>query len=217
MRRCDLDSPQPDNRIVSNDDEQLILVDGDDREIGFLAKGDAHAGRGKLHRAFSLFVFKPTGELLVQQRAQGKRLWPGYWSNTCCSHPRRGERMDDAIRRRLLEEFGLRAELEFLFKFRYRAQYDKQGAEHELCWVYAGRSTQRPRENINEIAAWRYVTPEALQAEITCAPQTFTPWFKLSWARIIRAHPQSLGATDLLPTLPDNPGHVDAFDQPGRR
>ncbi|WP_236595373.1 NUDIX domain-containing protein, partial [Mycobacterium intracellulare] len=66
--------------------------------------------------------------------------------------------MDDAIRRRLLEEFGLRAELEFLFKFRYRAQYDEHGAEHELCWVYAGRSAQRPRENVNEIAAWRYVT-----------------------------------------------------------
>jgi isopentenyl-diphosphate delta-isomerase len=212
-----LNNPQPDNRVVSSDDEQLILVDRDDREVGFLAKADAHAGRGTLHRAFSLFVFNSAGELLVQRRAQGKRLWPGYWSNTCCSHPRRGENMDSAIRRRLLEEFGLMAELEFLFKFQYQMQYDAQGAEHELCWVYAGRSAERPLENVNEIAAWRYVTPQALQAEITCAPETFTPWFKLAWARIVRAHTRCWARprTDLLPTLPDNPGDVDTFDQPG--
>jgi isopentenyl-diphosphate delta-isomerase len=145
-----------DNRVVV--DEQLILVDGDDREIGFMAKADAHRGRGTLHRAFSLFVFNPAGELLVQLRANEKRLWPGYWSNTCCSHPRRGERMDDAIHRRLWEELGLSAELEFLFKFEYQAQYDAVAAEHELCWVYAGRSAGRPRANVHEIAAWRYLT-----------------------------------------------------------
>jgi isopentenyl-diphosphate Delta-isomerase len=189
-----LDNLEPDNRVVSNDDEQLILVDSSDREIGFLAKADAHLGRGTLHRAFSLFVFNPEGELLLQQRAKSKRLWPGYWSNTCCSHPRRGEKMDSAIRRRLQEEFGLSAELEFLFKFQYQTQYDAQGAEHELCWVYAGRSAERPRANVHEIAAWRYVTPHALQAEIARAPETFTPWFKLEWARILRAHPQLLSA-----------------------
>jgi isopentenyl-diphosphate Delta-isomerase len=181
-------NPELDNRVVSRDDEQLILVDSDDREVGFLAKVDAHLGVGTLHRAFSLFVFNPAGELLVQQRANGKRLWPGYWSNTCCSHPRRGETMDNAIHRRLHEELGLRTELEFLFKFRYRAQYDRQGAEHELCWVFAGTSAERPRPNVNEVAAWRYVTPQALRCEVARAPETFTPWFKLAWRRILRAH-----------------------------
>jgi isopentenyl-diphosphate Delta-isomerase len=190
-----------------SDDEQLILVDGDDREIGFLTKADAHHGSGVLHRAFSLFVFNPNGELLVQQRAPGKRLWPGYWSNTCCSHPRRGERMDSAIARRLREELGITAEMKFLFKFHYQTQYDAHGAEHELCWVYAGRSAERPRANVDEVAAWRYVTPQALQAEIICAPERFTPWFKFAWARILCAH--------LLRTLPHNSGHIDTFDQPG--
>jgi isopentenyl-diphosphate delta-isomerase len=179
---------KPDNRVVSSDNELLILVDGDDREIGFVAKGDAHRGHGLLHRAFSLFVFNPAGQLLLQQRATGKRLWPGYWSNTCCSHPRRGEKMQAAVRRRLQEEFGLSAQLEFLFKFQYQAQYDAEGAEHELCWVYAGRSAERPLANANEIAAWRYITPEALTTEIALAPGTFTPWFKLAWARIAHAH-----------------------------
>jgi isopentenyl-diphosphate delta-isomerase len=184
-----LNDVEPDNRVVSSDDEQLILVDSDDREIGFLAKADAHRGTGTLHRAFSLFVFNPAGELLLQQRANTKRLWPGYWSNTCCSHPRRAETMRGAIRRRLREELGMNAQLEFLFKFQYRSQYDEHGAEHELCWVYAGRSDERPRANVNEVAVWRYVAPRELQAQIACAPGKFTPWFKIEWTRIVGAHP----------------------------
>jgi isopentenyl-diphosphate Delta-isomerase len=153
-----------------------------------------------LHRAFSLFVFNSAGELLLQQRATGKRLWPGYWSNTCCSHPRRGEAMQFAIHRRLREELGLSAELEFLFKFQYQSQYDARGAEHELCSVYAGRCSAWPRRNVHEVAAWRYVAPQALQAEIACAPDQFTPWFKIEWGRIMRAHSRVLGPTDGYPT-----------------
>jgi isopentenyl-diphosphate delta-isomerase len=184
-------------KTVSGDDDQLIMVDIHDHEIGSLAKADAHRGSGTLHRAFSLFVFNPAGELLVQQRAKDKRLWPGYWSNSCCSHPRLGESMDVAIHRRLWEELSLRTELEFLFKFRYHAQYDAHGAEYELCSVYAGRSSDQPQPKADEVAAWRYVTPQALQAEIACAPDTFTPWFKLEWAHISRACPWLLDTTRL--------------------
>jgi isopentenyl-diphosphate delta-isomerase len=75
------------HRIVSSENEELILVDRNDREIGFVSKAAAHDGEGILHRAFSLFLFNDAGELLLQQRAPGKRLWGGYWSNSCCSQP----------------------------------------------------------------------------------------------------------------------------------
>ena len=77
--------------IVSSVSEQLILVDEQDRELGFKSKGDCHSGAGLLHRAFSIFVFNGENELLLQKRSGTKPLWPNYWSNTCCSHPRRGE------------------------------------------------------------------------------------------------------------------------------
>jgi len=176
--------------VVSFDDEPLILVDEDDREIGFIDKASAHVGQGVLHRAFSLFVFNPQGKLLLQQRAPGKRLWPGFWSNTCCSHPRRGETLDKAIHRRLNEELGLQCPLQYLFKFEYQAQFDAEGAEHELCWVYAGRSADMPTVNVNEISALRYISPDALDAEIAARPQTFTPWFKIEWERLRREHLQ---------------------------
>ena len=68
---------------------ELILVDDEDNEIGYRSKAECHDGGGIRHRAFSLFLFNDDGELLLQQRSKEKRLWPGFWSNTCCSHPRR--------------------------------------------------------------------------------------------------------------------------------
>ncbi|WP_243041317.1 isopentenyl-diphosphate Delta-isomerase [Dyella sedimenti] len=174
--------------IVSFQDEPLVLVDEDDRETGFLDKAAAHQGRGTLHRAFSLFIFNRRGELLLQQRAAGKRLWPGYWSNTCCSHPRRGEAMEAAIHRRLHEELGLDCELRFAFKFQYQAQFDSEGAENELCWVYLGQCDDEPVVNANEIAALRYISPEALDREVAETPDRFTPWFKIEWERLRREH-----------------------------
>ena len=92
------------HRIVSSEAEELILVDGEDNETGYLSKAACHDGDGVLHRAFSLFLFDSAGRLLLQQRAATKRLWPGFWSNSCCSHPRRGESMEVATSRRLRDE-----------------------------------------------------------------------------------------------------------------
>jgi isopentenyl-diphosphate delta-isomerase len=172
------------DEIVSNDAEQLILVDELDREVGFKAKTDCHLGQGTLHRAFSIFVFNRNNELLLQQRSPSKMLWPNFWSNTCCSHPRRGESMDLAVSRRLTQELGFDCPLEFLYKFKYQAQFGTIGAEHEYCWVYYGRYDGRVDVNVNEIAAWRYIGIDALERELAAAPDTFTPWFKMEWLHI---------------------------------
>jgi len=160
-----------------------------DREIGHLDRDDCHAGSGVLHRAFSLLIFNGNGELLLQQRAASKRLWPLYWSNSCCSHPRRAESMEAAIHRRLNQELGLDCPLQFLFKFQYQAQFDAISAERELCSVFIGRCVGRVKVNPDEIHDWRWVSPEALEAEIRQqAGRAFTPWFLEEWARIWREH-----------------------------
>jgi isopentenyl-diphosphate delta-isomerase len=174
---------------ASADTESLILVDETDREVGHLSKAECHHGRGVLHRAFSLLIFNDAGELLLQQRATSKRLWPLYWSNSCCSHPRRTESMETAVHRRLYEELGLRCPLHFLFKFQYQAQFDAVGAEQELCSVFIGRAKDPVTINREEIAAWRWISPQALQAELAgSGTAKFTPWFILEWERICRDH-----------------------------
>jgi isopentenyl-diphosphate delta-isomerase len=176
-------------RVVSSDSEELILVDDYDREIGTLSKGACHDGDGVLHRAFSVFLFDPAGRLLIQQRAGEKRLWPLYWANSCCSHPRAGEDMAEATLRRTEEELGVSAELEFVYKFQYQAVYRDLGAEHELCWVYIGRTAESEvRPNPSEIADWRFLTPDEVDALIADEAADVAPWFRMEWRELRRAY-----------------------------
>ncbi|WP_376689858.1 isopentenyl-diphosphate Delta-isomerase [Wenzhouxiangella sp. EGI_FJ10409] len=176
-------------RVVSSDNEKLILVDEDDREIGTLSKGACHDGDGILHRAFSVFLFDAQGRLLIQQRAGEKRLWPLYWANSCCSHPRAGEEMDEATVRRTREELGVTAEVEFVYKFRYQANYLDLGAEHELCWVYIGRTREDDvRPNPSEIAGWRFLTPAEVDALVDDESADVTPWFRMEWRELRREY-----------------------------
>ena len=177
---------------VSSSNEELILVDELDREIGRRSKDECHQGNGVLHRAFSIFVFNDNDELLLQMRSAEKTLWPGYWSNTCCSHPRVGESMDVAVSRRLRQELGFECPLTFLYKFKYHAQYGAVGAEHEYCWVYHGRYSGAVNVNLNEIADWRFVGIDALESELEASPERFTPWFKMEWAEIGHNHFESI-------------------------
>jgi isopentenyl-diphosphate delta-isomerase len=171
------------------DPDALVLVDAADRNVGYLSKALCHEGRGVLHRAFSLLIFNDYGELLIQQRSRAKRLWPLYWSNSCCSHPRGAETLEAATQRRLREELGISCPLQYLFKFQYRAQFDATGAEHELCSVYIGRSGEKIKINSDEILDWRWISPEALQREIAMqGGESFTPWFMLEWVQIWRDH-----------------------------
>jgi isopentenyl-diphosphate Delta-isomerase len=188
MAQPAMDELWGDPNEAAADSEALILVDEADREVGHLSKDKCHDGQGVLHRAFSLLIFNEEGELLLQQRAASKRLWPQYWSNSCCSHPRRAESMETAIHRRLYEELGLRCPLQFLFKFQYQAQFESAGSEQELCSVFIGRSGDPVRTDPGEIMAWRWIRPEALQAELAADADKFTPWFKMEWARIWRDH-----------------------------
>lgn len=171
---------------VSFDDEPLILVDENDNEIGYRSKVDCHAGHGTLHRAFSIFLFDRRGRVLLQQRAAGKPLWPLYWSNSCCSHPRRGESMQQALHRRLYEELGLDAELEFVYKFVYQADFGDVGAEHELCHVYIGASAGgEVRVHPDEIADWRWVPTDEVTRELVNDPARYTPWFTMEWKALM--------------------------------
>ncbi len=168
--------------------EKLITVDADNRVTGYCTRAQCHAGDGIRHRAFSIFIFDRAGRVLLQQRSTQKPLWPLYWSNSCCSHPRAGETTATAAQRRLMEELGIDVPLTFVYKFAYQARYDQTGSENELCSVFIGQSDQEIRADPEEINAWRYIFPADLDAELAATPDHFTPWFKMEWKRL-RRHP----------------------------
>ena len=190
MEKLSQQPPSAKHAQVSFDDELLILVDEYDRVTGYDEKLNTHLGRGKLHRAFSIFLFSPCGSLLLQQRSAQKPLWPLYWSNSVCSHPRKGEDIAAAAKRRLREELAVDAELEYLYQFRYRAEFESVGTEHELCNVYAAcvPIDYPVAANDNEVAALEWVGLDQLQRRIERQAELFTPWMLLEWQRISAEH-----------------------------
>ena len=194
--------------IVSDEGERLILVDEFDRPYGYASKAECHNGEGLLHRAFSLFVVDGKGQVLMQQRSSKKRLWPMYWSNSCCSHPREGETMELATQRRLDEELGISCDFKYLFKFRYQEKYRDEGSEHEFCWVYLGRSEDPARCNRNEIASWCFSRPATLDRLLLEHPQWFTPWFQMEWHHIMVDHCEELEALTDVPRRQVAPARV---------
>ena len=171
--------------VVSSDQEELILVDSKDEIIGYKTKLDCHQDGGVLHRAFSVFIFNQQGDVLLQRRSKKKMLWPGYWSNACCSHPRAGESPEEAVYRRLKQELGISVELTYLYKFEYKANFANIGSEHELCWVWLGISDDETiKANPNEIAEWRYLPQTNLMEELRTNSALYTPWMKMEWERI---------------------------------
>ena len=166
-------------------EEQVILVDADDREIGVLGKLAAHENGGVRHRAFSVFIVDPRGRWLLQRRAAGKYHFPGLWTNACCSHPRPGEATADAAHRRLREELGFDCPLTERFQFEYRATSAAEGlTEHELDHVFTGTWAGPVAPDPEEVETTRWVEPKALDAEVRARPETFTPWFKLALERV---------------------------------
>ncbi len=162
----------------------LILVDSNDEEIGLMDKTLCHEDHGKLHRAFSIFLFNRSGEVLIQQRASSKPLWGNFWSNTCCSHPRAGELIDSAASRRIEEELGVQADLNFIYKFEYQARFNEQLSENELCSVYFGSFNGMPAPNPNEVQSWKWISKESLTKELSDNADLYTPWLKLEWSTL---------------------------------
>lgn len=169
---------------------EVVLVDPHDREIGRADKHEAHR-TGALHRAVSVFAFDDRGRLLVQQRALGKYHSPGLWSNSACTHPGPGESTEDAARRCLVEEMGVRpVALKKAFSFLYRADVVPNLIEHELDHVFVSSYEGEPTPSPLEVSAWRLDDLDAFVASTVRHPEVWTPWCVLLAERVRRVWSQ---------------------------
>ena len=164
--------------------EFLILVDENDNEVGSMEKLEAHK-KALLHRAFSVFIFNSKGEFLLQQRADEKYHSPGLWSNTCCSHPLKGETVAGAVKRRLIQEMGMTPETNFTFSFIYKKEFDNGLTEHEFDHVYFGKSDQLPQPNPEEVKNWKYINLDDLKKDISSNPDNYTEWLKICFEKVL--------------------------------
>lgn len=158
--------------------EQIILVDEQDNAIGQGEKMEVHQ-KGLLHRAFSILIFNHKGELLIQQRAKDKYHCPGLWANTCCSHPRWGESLEEASTRRLKEEMGFVCKLNRDFSFIYKVKFDNGLTEHEYDHVFVGFYDGELDINKDEVQAYEWVNIAILIDNMKKYPNKYAPWFKI--------------------------------------
>lgn len=160
------------------EEENVILVNEKDEQIGLMPKLEAHQ-KALLHRAFSVFVFNDKNELMLQQRALDKYHSPGLWTNTCCSHQRDGETNIIAGKRRLQEEMGFVVDLLESISFIYKAPFDNGLTEHELDHVLLGTYNGNPNINHEEVASWKWMLLEDVKDDILLQPELYTEWFKV--------------------------------------
>jgi len=160
-------------------EERVILVDEQDKEVGTMEKIEAHE-KALLHRAFSIFVFNDAGQMMLQRRALSKYHSPGLWTNTCCSHPRPGESLEEATWRRIVEEMGFACEMHEVFSFIYKAAFDRGLTEHELDHVFMGLHNGDPLINPDEVEEWKWIDVDDLLKDIDQFPDKYTVWFKIA-------------------------------------
>ncbi len=164
-------------------EENVILVDEKDNEIGLMAKTEAHK-KALLHRAISVFIFNSDGEWLLQRRALTKYHSGGLWTNTCCTHPLPHESNIDAAHRRLKEEMGMHCSLKELFSFTYSEALDNELTEYEFDHVFIGITDTIPMINEEEVAEFKYIRYQELELDITNNTSGYTAWFNKIYFRV---------------------------------
>jgi isopentenyl-diphosphate Delta-isomerase len=173
--------------------DMLILVDAEDNIAGYDEKENCHLIPTKLHSAFSIFIINSKGKMLIHKRSGLKETWPGFWTNACCSHPRKGESLEHATQRRLMEEIGFTCPLKYLFKFQYQSDYDKKYGENEVDHVFIGFYDGPLKPDKNEIEEYKFIGIDTLLKDVKNHPANYTPWFMKALPGVINHIRQNNG------------------------
>jgi isopentenyl-diphosphate delta-isomerase len=173
------------------------LIDESDREIGPANLIEAHQGKGLLHRASSVYLFRRKNgklEFLIQQRSQEKILAAGLWANTACGNVAPGENYRQCIERRLMEELGIeQPELTELTKYRYQVDCGGGFSENEMDQIFVGWYDGSLQPNPAEVAQVSWVDwqrflnfiqkvatePTEPHDELIFHLTNFAPWMEL--------------------------------------
>lgn len=171
-------------------EELVVLLDEDGRAIGTAPKRGVHHPETPLHLAFSCYLFDDAGRLLMTRRALTKPTWPGAWTNSVCGHPAPREPMEDAVRRRVLDEVGVGAEDVRLMlpAFRYRAVMPNGVVENEMCPVYVATATGRLSPDPAEVDDVAWVDWHEFRAAVLDGSREISPWCREQVA-LLPEHP----------------------------
>lgn len=181
-------------------DDEVVLLTEDGRCRGVAPKSVVHHAGTPLHLAFSFYGFARTGQLLVTRRASAKRTWPGVWTNTCCGHPRPGEELEAAVRRRVHEELGVDVVRLWLAlpTFEYRATMDDGTVENEVCPVFVGVVDGHATPDEDEVDLVLRLSWDRFCYLVEAESHRFSPWTRMQVPLL-----QKSGFVELASSWPD--------------
>ena len=165
---------------MSNLKQKVLLVDEHDNPVGESTVLEAHEGKGKRHRAISVFLFNHEGKLLIQQRSEKKIVGALQWGNTCCGNVMPNETLETCAMRRLQEELGItKTKLKEFYTFEYHVQCNEQFSEWEMDHIFVGKFDGNPKLNFDEVLQTRWILLKDLKKEMKDQLRIFSPWLEI--------------------------------------
>jgi isopentenyl-diphosphate delta-isomerase len=176
--------------------ERVVLLDSSGTAVGSAPKASVHHEATPLHLGFSCYVFDVSGTLLVTQRSLSKTTWPGVWTNSVCGHPRPGEAIDAAVRRRAHEELAITLQdlRVALPAYRYRAAMTNGVLEHEICPVLTACAPVPPRPRLAEVNAVQWQPWKEFCDDVLACRRQVSPWCadQVHQLAQLAAHPRDI-------------------------
>ena len=141
---------------------------------------------GKRHRAYTAFIFH-NGRIAPPTEEQAKSCSgpePGTFPSQVMSTP--GSHIEQAASRRALQELNARVgPLADVYSFVYFAPQGNN-AENEFCRVLVGDFDGKVTPNRDEMMDIKWARLPDVQADVKDHPDSYTPWFKLSFEGFLK-------------------------------
>lgn len=156
---------------------KIYIVNKKDEIIGVKDRDDFSANN--IHRISALWITNSNNEILIAQRAFGKRLAPGKWSAAAAGTVEEGETYKSNIVKEAEEEIGLKN-----FKFSKGPKILVEEGSPRFCQFYSTKVDNAIDEFIiqkEEVLQIKWMPANELRKDLRKNPQLYAPSAKLGF------------------------------------
>ena len=156
-------------------EEWVPLVDEQGKVTGQAPRSQVHNGSKLLHPVVHLHVLNKNGSILIQKRPANKLIQPGKWDTAVGGHISAGETLEQALKKEVFEEIGLK---EFSAKLQKVYKWESE-VEAELIYLFTTYDYKGFGIQSDEVEELRFWTKK--QVEKNLGKAIFTPNFEVEF------------------------------------
>lgn len=155
----------------------VVVVDENDNEVGSAMLDEVHQ-KGLYHRIVSVFIEDEYGNMLLQLRSPGVKVFPNRWDQAAGGHVDAGRSYEQAAMDEVAEELGLHGiALKTLGTHRSNIREGERTInQFERAYLVRIPHDGTPlKPQAAEVTTLRWFGPAELKAQISAHPEQFTP------------------------------------------